>query len=56
MNIDFMFSVVVMVEGFNKSTKQWSEHCVATDVGDASLIDKTGWIVLPNNPYELADL
>ena len=24
--------------------------CVATDVGDFSLIIKTGWVVQPNNP------
>lgn len=29
--------------------------CVVTDVGDSSLIvDKTGWVVQPNNPRKLA--
>ena len=30
--------------------------CVATNVGDASIIiDKTGWIVQPENPLKLSE-
>lgn len=30
--------------------------CVVTDVGESSfLVNKTGWVVPPNNPFRLAD-